>query len=57
MTVPEPLRAFKCPLCDFEIRARDPEELVSMVQSHGAKFHEFKLTTEEVLKMSKVVAE
>ncbi len=55
--MPEPLRAFKCPLCDFEIRARDPEELVTMAQSHGARFHEFKLTTEEVLKMSKVVAE
>ncbi len=55
--MPEPLRAFKCPLCDFEIRARDLEELISMVQSHGRKFHEFKLTAEEVLSMSKVVAE
>ncbi len=55
--MPDPLRAFKCPLCDFEIRARDSEELVSMVQSHGRRFHEFKLTPEEVLSMSRIVAE
>lgn len=55
--MPEALRGFKCPLCDFEIRARNEDELVEIVQNHGRRFHEFKLTREEVLRMATAVPE
>lgn len=52
---PPQLRAFKCPLCDFEVKARDVDELVEFVQSHGRRFHDFRLTREEILRMAQVV--
>ena len=49
------LKSVRCP-CGFEIRSRDEDEIVRVVQEHGKLIHGQEITIEQVKALIQVAA-